>query len=164
MAGELTLSNMSVTAREESVSKHRRAISYIRRTLSIYSLGLAGSSGTGCAVTGRGLRSHSFDICMRFSSSRTLVKYWSRRSRSWAPTVRLRSPAWPPTASKMLRPRSMRRSAAVISAAEPPMNIRRKMTEGFSSVGIMMPPAVHERLREPRETFTPKVIDWKRVR
>ena len=44
------------------------------------------------------------------------------------------------------------------------MNIFRKTSEGRSSVGIITPPAVQERLREPRAQFTPRVMDGKRVR
>jgi hypothetical protein len=44
------------------------------------------------------------------------------------------------------------------------MNIFRKTSEAFSSVGIITPPAVQERLREPRAQLTPRVIEGKRVR
>ena len=60
-------------------------------TLAMYCAGLVGSCGSGSFTTGLGFRSHPLDSCKRFSSSRTLVKYWSRRARSAAPTLRSRS-------------------------------------------------------------------------
>ena len=63
------------------------------------------------------------DISMRCSRSRTLVKYWSSRSRSRAPTLRCRSLAWPATASRMLWPSSSLRTCASISAGVPCRNM-----------------------------------------
>ena len=76
-------------ARVESVSKARRARSYMSFTLSMYSAGLAGSRGMGALTAGLGLFSQPRDTCMRCSRSRTLVKYWSSRSRSRAGTLPL---------------------------------------------------------------------------
>ena len=89
--GVLTLSSISVTARVESVSKARRTRPYMLATLAMYCAGLVGSCGSGSFTTGLGFRSQPLDSCRRFSRSRTLVKYWSRRARSAAPTLRSRS-------------------------------------------------------------------------
>ena len=48
----------------------------------MYALGSAGSTGTGASTTGLGLRSQPREACSRCSRLRTLVKYWSSRSRS----------------------------------------------------------------------------------
>src|ERR1700746_268603 len=83
--GVATLSSIRVTARVESVSKANRTKRYILATLAMCCAGLAGSCGSASFTTGLGFRSQPLDSCRRFSSSRTLVKYWSSRARSGAP-------------------------------------------------------------------------------
>ena len=58
-------------------------------TLAMYCAGSGRVDRHGALTTGFGLRSQPFDACSRCSRSRTLVKYWSSRSRSRAPTLRL---------------------------------------------------------------------------
>jgi hypothetical protein len=111
-----------------------------------------------------GFSSHSLAIRIRSSSSLTLVKYWSSRSRSRAGRPRCRSFAWPATASRMLRPPSSFCNCDSTSAGEPWTNIRRNTSDAFSSQGIKTPDPVHERLRAPCFTFTPSVRDGNRVR
>ena len=79
---------MSVIGRVESVSNASRARSYMAFTLSMYCAAPVRSAGAATLTTGFGLLSQSRDSCSRCSRSRTLVKYWSSRLRSRAPTLR----------------------------------------------------------------------------
>ena len=149
-------------ARVESVSKASRARSYMTFTLSMYCAGLAGSIGALTLTTGFGLCSQPRDSCRRCSRSRTLVKYWSSRLRSRAPTLRCRSFAWSgdrvEDAPARVEFADLRLDLLGRALQE---QLLEHVRDAFSSGGIATPVPVHDRLR--CRTLTASVSDGNRV-
>ena len=150
MAGELTLSSISVMLRVESVSKARRAMSYMRRTFSMYSRGLAGSTGGFALTTGlrlllplRGLHQALLQVA---HAGEVLVEPLAVARADVAlqllglvgDGVQDALPERQPARSAPRPPPACRAGTGCL-----------KTSDGLSSHGISTPPAVHERLRAP---------------
>ena len=91
--------------------------------------------GSGTLTIGLGFVSHSSDSCSWVSRSRTLVKYWSSRSRSLRAEVLCSRLALSLTKSSMLRPMLQSCRSGLDLLAVPCTNILRYRAAGLLSGG-----------------------------